>query len=463
MQALKTERQQLENAASKLLSLTLNAGAEGAEVCGAFGQKTKISLEKNDYHMASSDDGYNLGVRAIRGKRQGFACCNTTDLNDLKEIALRAVEIAGFSPENPYHSIKPSENTPKEAPPERWDDALYRLSLQTQKEWTKLMAEEAMKDSRFRLNEGTVSISSGLFLVLNSQGTHKIERETVASWSLMGMGVDGPLITSFDYFTEIARKASTVPERLLESTRVFRDRVLRNLRQGAAHSYKGLVVFSPRAVSEIFLDAISYHLNGRNVVEKTAKWELTHLKKQIFDPSLTVRDLPWLVDRVGCSVFDREGTPTSNSTLIDKGKLQSFLMDHYAAQALGAKSTGNASGGPTSLPSISSHTLCVDGGSEPRSDLMARVSACQKDFLVLQRYSGQVDPVTGDFSGVAKGGEWWHGGERAYCANETLVSGNIFEALGKAIFGVSKETEVLDCGEECPTFVVDGISVTSGK
>ena len=318
IQALKKERQHLEDAASKLLSLALKAGAESAEICGTYGQKTKITLEKQDYHMASSDDGYNLGVRVIQGKRQGFACGNTTDPKELKEIALRAVEIAGFSPENPHYVIRESANIPKDAPTDLWDEPLHQLSLQTQKEWTKLMVEESTRDPRFRLNEGTVTLSSGIFLMMNSHGTHKLEAETAASWSLMGMAVDGPVITSFDYFGEIARKAGHVPERIVASTRTFRDQLLRNLKQGPAKSYKGLVVFSPRAVIDILLSNISYHLNGRMVVEKTSRWGLNKIGQETLNPQLTVRDMPWLTDRSGCSVFDREGTPTANRTLVER-------------------------------------------------------------------------------------------------------------------------------------------------
>ena len=115
------------------------------------------------------------------------------------------------------------------------------------------------------------------------------------------------------------------------------------------------------------------------------------------------------------------------------------------------------------MPTVSSHCLCIDRGEEPLDKLLRRVVEQQKDFLLVQRYSGQVDPVTGDFSGVAKGSEWWHGGERAYCVNETLISGNLFEALGNSLFGISRKTEIVDSAEESPTLVVDNVSVTSGK
>jgi len=462
MQSFKKERLQLENASSKLISLALQAGAQTAEVCGSFRQSTKITLEKQDYHLASADEGASFGLRVICDDRLGFTSCNTFEPQDLKEIAHRAVEIAKFSPRNPYFTIQGAANNAKEAPHALWDDSLYQVSLQTQKDWVKWMIEEALRDSRFRLNDGQLSLSASVALVSNSLGTHKAERETAASWSLMGMGVEGDNITSFDYFSELSRHAAGIQDRMVASTKKFRDSVLANLKTGAPKSYKGLVAFSPRAVVDILLSSLAYHLSGRSVVEKTGKWTLKDLQAPLLDSRLTIQDNPWLVDRGGCSAFDREGTPTRPLNLFDKGVLQTFLLDNYAAKALNLASTGHAAGGPSALPSVGSHCMILSPGEESWDELRARATKEQKEILLVHRYSGQVDSVTGDFSGVAKGAEWWNGGEHVYNVKETLISGNIFDVLSRELFGLSRETEVIDSNESSPYLVAAGVSVTAG-
>lgn len=462
MQSFKKERQQLENAASKLLSLALQAGAQTAEVCGAFRQSTKISLEKQDYHLASSDEGASFGLRVICDDRLGFTSCNTFEPADLKEIAHRAVEIAKFSPKNAFFTIQSAENNAKEAPTALWDDSLYQVSLQTQKDWVKWMIEEALRDPRFRLNDGHLTLGASVGLVTNSLGTHKAERETAATWSVMGMGVDGDVITSFDYFSELSRSAIGIQDRIVASTRRFRDSVLANLKTGSPKSYKGLVAFSPRAVVDIFLSSLAYHLSGRSVVEKTGRWSLKDLQTAKLDPRLTIQDNPWLPDRSGCSAFDREGTPTWPLDLVQKGNLQSFLLDHYAAKAMGLASTGHAAGGPSTIPTVGSHCMLLAPGEESWEALRGRAMKDQKEMLLVHRYSGQVDSVTGDFSGVAKGAEWWNGGEHVYNVKETLISGNIFDVLSKELFGLSRETQTVDSNESSPYLVANGVSVTAG-
>jgi PmbA protein len=88
--------------------------------------------------------------------------------------------------------------------------------------------------------------------------------------------------------------------------------------------------------------------------------------------------------------------------------------------------------------------------------------AQSEGVLWINRYSGQTDPVSGDFSGVAKGSEWWVAGEFQHCVEETLISGNIFECLNQNLLGLSLETELVDSSNESPYLLADGVSVTAG-
>lgn len=275
------------------------------------------------------------------------------------------------------------------------------------------------------------------------------------------MAVEGDNITSFDYFSNLSRSMKHVPSQIQKTTAEFRESLLKNLKTGPGESYKGLVFFSPRAVMDILVSSLEYHLNARVVVEGSSRWKLTDYEKPILNSAIRLTDDPWKPDRAGCTFFDREGTPTSPLTLVDGGVLKTFLFDHYAAKALHQRSTGHAIGGPSTLPSVGTHCLALAGGTETHANLIARALGKQKNWLYVNRYSGQTDPVTGDFSGVAKSSEWWVNGQFQNCVKETLISGNFFTALGEGLFGLSQEVTVLDGNEESPVLVADGVSVTS--
>ena len=49
--------------------------------------------------------------------------------------------------------------------------------------------------------------------------------------------------------------------------------------------------------------------------------------------------------------------------------------------------------------------------------------------IMINRFSGNVNPVNGDFSGVVKGGQYIRNGNIEYAVKEVMVAGNVFDAL----------------------------------
>ena len=81
--------------------------------------------------------------------------------------------------------------------------------------------------------------------------------------------------------------------------------------------------------------------------------------------------------------------------------------------------------------------------------------------LLVQRFSGSVDPASGDFSGVAKSARWVEGGVVVRPVRETLISGNAFDLLEK-ICALSSQAESLMGSGKAPWALVDELSVTAG-
>ena len=81
--------------------------------------------------------------------------------------------------------------------------------------------------------------------------------------------------------------------------------------------------------------------------------------------------------------------------------------------------------------------------------------------LVAQRFSGTVDPASGDFSGVAKSARWVEGGQVVRSVRETLLSGNAFQLL-ESLDALSSESESVMGSAIAPWALIDGVSVTGG-
>jgi PmbA protein len=142
--------------------------------------------------------------------------------------------------------------------------------------------------------------------------------------------------------------------------------------------------------------------------------------------------------------------------VIEGGVLRNFLYDAYTARKDGRSSTGHAGGGAGSVPSVATTNVVWSAGDTPLADM---VSGIDKGLLVT-RFSGNVDPVSGDFSGSVKGGHMIRGGSLAEPLCGTMIAGNTFELL-PGVSAVSQERERL-FSDDLPYVRLDGVAVSSG-
>jgi len=80
--------------------------------------------------------------------------------------------------------------------------------------------------------------------------------------------------------------------------------------------------------------------------------------------------------------------------------------------------------------------------------------------LLVGRFSGNVDEVSGDFSGVAKGSFLVKRGRIVAPVKETLIAGNVYDLLQR-IVGIGSAVK-RTMATEAPAVLVDSVVVTTG-
>ena len=168
--------------------------------------------------------------------------------------------------------------------------------------------------------------------------------------------------------------------------------------------------------------------------------------ESVISPMMTLRDAPHNREFSGATSFDGDGLPTVERDLIKNGVLLTHLHDCYTAKRCGAVSTAT-SGGPFAL-------MMATGNGELKSMQNAR-----QDLLVVDRFSGNIDPIKGDFSGVAKSSRYLKNGEDQGAVSETMIAGNLFESLSQ-ILSVSSVFEDVGGSMRTPWVLIDGVSVS---
>ena len=195
-----------------------------------------------------------------------------------------------------------------------------------------------------------------------------------------------------------------------------------------APSVKGKlpVIFTPLGVASTLLMPIAMAVNGKTVLQGASP--LGHRKgEQVFDKRLSIWDDPTVEYRPGSRFCDDEGVPSQRTPLIAKGVVANFLYDLQTAALAGTKSTGSASRSLASLPSPSLSAIVIEEGNTSFEDMLADI----KDGLVVEELMGASmgNVLGGDFSGNVLLGYRVKDGKLVGRVKDTMVTGNIYEAL----------------------------------
>jgi TldD protein len=192
-------------------------------------------------------------------------------------------------------------------------------------------------------------------------------------------------------------------------------------------------------------EAVGHGLEA-DAVQKRASVYAGRMGDQLAQPGVVAYDDGALENEWGSDGIDDEGTPTQRTTVIEDGKLVSYLYDGIRARADGVESTGN--GRRESFRHLPwprmTNTYLAPGEATPE-ELIAGV---QRGLYAVSFGGGQVEPATGDFVfGVSEGYLIENGKVTSPVRGATLV-GNGIEALA-AIDGIASDLSIATgyCGK----------------
>ncbi|MDQ3835826.1 MAG: TldD/PmbA family protein, partial [Thermoproteota archaeon] len=236
----------------------------------------------------------------------------------------------------------------------------------------------------------------------------------------------------------------------------FAETVVKSLHtRKLKENFKGEMLLTPMAANEMIEEVLAHSINSDAVQKKSSHFG-GKIGKQVASDLLTVEDDATNVEGINASSFDREGVSHRRNVVIENGLLKKFLYNTYTAKKEGTTSTGNAGGSTSSPPTVSTTNFIIK---PMRSSLDTLVAEIDKGVMI-SRFSGNVNPVNGDFSGVAKGGQMVMNGTLVHAVKEVMVAGNVFEAL-RQLNGISRERKVI-YDSILPYMRFDGISFTTG-
>lgn len=421
------------------------------EAYAAHGVSRAVRIEKNDIHLATSEEASSIGVRVFKDKALGFASNNTLDEKSVSATAAEALAIAGASRPDDANVLSEKSDYPEV--PGLYDPAVEKVEISHVLEYARdLLAAARDYDSRVMIDGGSVSVGVTRRAIMNSRGVEASETSGVIVYQLMGMARDGDDVSTFQFEFDVNRSPGDV--NVKKVGRDLAEKLIATLGAGKGESFKGTVILTPDSLGALLCSPIFFSASAENVQKGRSRWK-DKAGEKVASELITVYDDGLIPGGMGSSAFDREGVPHGKFTVIENGRLGGYMYDTRTAHRDGVKSTGHAAGGTRGVPGIGPTNVTVAPGERSIDEIIGEIEL----GIIVNRFSGWPNPISGDFSGVVKGGFLIKDGKKDRPLTGTLVQGNMYEAMNN-VSAVSKETRRI-FNYTLPHVRVEGLSVTS--
>jgi len=227
-------------------------------------------------------------------------------------------------------------------------------------------------------------------------------------------------------------------------------RAVARLKPRKLDSMTATVIFENRIATSILsplIGAVSGPAVARGVSFLKDK-----LEQAVFAPGVYLFDQPHRLRGIGSSPFDDEGVATSDTQLIQDGRLNTWLLNAAAARQLGLETNGHASRGLAGPPGVATHNLTMAAGKETPEALMR---AAGRGLLITSMFGPSLNANNGDWSaGVS--GFWFEDGDVAYPVSEITVAANLVELYARLI--PASDLELIRSAN-APSLIADAMAI----
>ena len=392
---------------------------EQVEACVMRSRSTQIRAYQGGVESLSQADTEGVGIRVVKGRREGFAYAGSLDPTVVEETLGEARDNAEFTTADEFVGLaEPDGVAPADL--DLWSTELAELPVDRKVEMAlELEARAKSIDPRIvAVPMASYSDGSVEAAIATSTGIAVSYRRAVGGVSVFVLASDGKDQQSGGGFS-VGRLLADLD--IDVAARDAGDRATRLLGATQPGSMRLTVVLDPMVTAQ-FLMVISPTLSG-DAVLKGRSFFANRLGETVAAPSVTLVDDPTDPDAYGAAPFDGEGLATRRLPFIEGGVLQGFAHSSYSARRAGAKPTGSAVRGIKSLPMPGCTALALNPGTHDQAAIMREVG----DGLLVQDVSGLhsgVDPVSGDFS-VGATGVRFRNGEPAEPVREITIASTI--------------------------------------
>ncbi len=356
-----------------------------------------INLRNGEIEHLLTSTAISTGVRLFKGNKSTIIAFSGEDFGNMEFKIKAALENLPYHSDNPdLRLLTAAEFGGEELHLELADGHFDKLDIGKIVETLKLIELSALKFSS-KISPADMAEFSGASTrsyLFTSNGVNKSYDRTSYTFSYTAIAQEGEN-KERDYWMESKRFFIDLPPRkdMGQIGEKAAERALRRLGGEKIPSGQRKVVFSDRMAGSL-LGLLCDALDGEEIVVKNS-FLLDKLGQTLFPENITIVDDPLLSRYRGSYPFDGEGKNGSTKTVVEKGKLLTYLHNSYSAAKLNMALTGNASPSISTVPHIMTGNFYLSGGQGSLADLLHEM---KEGVFVDDLYISGMNAVTGEFS-----------------------------------------------------------------
>lgn len=397
------------------------AAVDGYEQAEAYGSESLIRTVYVDGTRISNVETKResgLMIRMADSGRQGKSSVTLGAPNAVKECARMAETVLRHSPEGP--PIRFADPGPARiVAPDVWDRRVEEATPDDLRELARRLIDSCDAD----IPRAQIRVSTVRSRVMNSNGVDASHESTLVYGHFTSMfrgDQPGEGVETF-HGTHLDIPVESIGASL---SRQARD-------SASARGFEGheamTMILPPSQLGDMLMSSVGAAVNGENVRYNRSLWK-DSVGEQVASEELTMVDDPTVPAPLACAVDD-EGTPTDRRTVIEGGVLRSFLRDSLCGDSTGngmRRSSVEPMGAFERTPTVKPLNLTVGAGNMSRDDIVAQTD---RGILVERFANPEADELSGSFGLNVRCGYLIRNGEVVGVVNNSLLMGNMFEAL----------------------------------
>jgi PmbA protein len=380
------------------LQAARKSGAQEAEAFLVTNRELTVNIRDGRAESVKQADARGLGLRVLVDGKTALVYTSDFRTDALGTLAERAVALAKGSVADPANVFaEPAQASGTSF--ELYDPAVAALKPD-QVIQLGVEAEKAARgvDPRIKSTQtGGATCSVGETRIANTRGVDvSYPRTTIAAFiAVLADDADGKKRTGIEGSQqrfladlmkpeEIGKEAGRRAARMVGAKKVPTQKL-------------PVLMHSDQAAN--WLQNMFGAFSGEQVFKK-ASYLTEKMGQSVASPLVTIVDDPLRKRAPGGVPYDDEGVPTQRLVLLDQGVVKSFAYNLRWASKAGAKSTGHAVRGYTSVPGLGPRGLTLENGATPVEEIIKGLDLA---FYLTNTGAFGYDPATGGWSYQASG------------------------------------------------------------